>query len=133
MSLKETVMRKAIGADGRLPFEEIFFDRAFDSSLTKEKAGKLFLPLEMVRWAPSAVNKQPWRALVDGDCIHFYLKRSKGFASSDVLDMQRIDLGIALCHFDLAAKELGLTPEFALSDPSIPDSDLTYIASYRVG
>ena len=133
MSLRESMMRKAIKADDRLPFEELFFDGSFDAPLTEEKAGELAYPLEMVRWAPSAVNKQPWRVAVEGNTVHFYLKRSSGFGNYEKLDMQRIDMGIALCHFDLAARELGMKPSFVQDDPRLPhDDDTVYIASYRM-
>lgn len=130
MSLREGMMRKAIKADERLPFEALFFDETFDTPLSKEKAGSLAHPLEMVRLAPSAVNKQPWRVVVRGDAAHFYLKRSKGFGHHASLDMQRVDMGIALCHFALAAKERGLSMAFDLCDPGI-QTDVEYIASYR--
>ena len=41
MGLKENMMRKAIKADSRLPFETLFFDSAFDVPLTEENAGRL--------------------------------------------------------------------------------------------
>ncbi|MDE5866305.1 MAG: nitroreductase, partial [Lachnospiraceae bacterium] len=130
-SVRENMMRKAIKADSRNPFEKIFFDSTFDVPLTKEAAGRLAEPLEMVRLAPSAVNKQPWRAVMDKNGVHFYLKRTKGFVSEAVGDMQKIDLGIALCHFDLAAKENGINVSFSVSDPGITaDTDTEYIASY---
>ncbi|MBQ8552335.1 MAG: nitroreductase [Clostridia bacterium] len=133
MSLRESMMRKAIKADERLPFEELFFNGSFDFPLTEEKAGELAYPLRMVRWAPSAVNKQPWRVIVAEDAVHFYLKRSSGFTRQETLDMQRIDMGIALCHFDLAAQELGMKLSFSREDPKIPhDDDTLYIASYRI-
>lgn len=132
MSIKESVMRKAIKANARHPFEELFFDGSFDTPLTKEKAGSLAFPLEMVQLAPSAVNRQPWRVLVCKDAAHFYLKRSKGFSGA-ALDMQRIDMGIALCHFDLAAKEAGLEVAFAVSNPEIAaNAGMEYIASYLI-
>ena len=37
MSLREGTMRKAIKADERLPFEELFFDGDFKTPLTKEE------------------------------------------------------------------------------------------------
>ena len=61
--------------------------------------------LEMVRVATSAVNEQPWRVIACDNAVHFYLKRSKGFSYNKKPDMQMIDIGIALCHFDLTAKE----------------------------
>ena len=133
MSLRETMMRKAIKADARVPFDKIFFDGSFDTPLTEEKAGRHAFPLEMVRWAPSAVNKQPWRVVVAENAVHFYLKQAKNMASTSAGNMQKIDLGIALCHFDLAAKEIGLDVTFALNDPQIKtDEDIVYIASYTI-
>lgn len=133
MSVRESVMRKAIKADERLPFEELFFDGAFDAPLSKENAGDLTLPLEMVRLAPSAVNKQPWRIVIKDNAAHFYLKRSKGFGAEGKLDMQMIDMGIALCHFELAAKECGLDVKFQKKDPLLSQgAEVEYIASYDV-
>lgn len=132
MSLREGMMRKAIKADERLPFEEIFFEGSFETPLTKEKAGTLGQVLEMVRWSPSAVNKQPWRVVVVGNEVHFYLQRSKGFGHEGKLDMQKIDMGIALCHFALAAKENDLCISFAQDDPMLTsEPDMEYIASYQ--
>lgn len=131
MSLRETVMRKAVKADARLPFEELFFDGTFSNPLTEEKADKLAKALEMVRLAPSAVNKQPWRVVMQGNAVHFYLKHSKGFVSDAVGDMQKIDLGIALCHFALAAGECGINVRFTVQDPILAaEEDTEYIASY---
>lgn len=131
MSLREIMMRKGVKADERMAFDDLFFDGSFASPLTAEKAGKLAHPLEMVRLAPSAVNKQPWRVVLTDNAAHFYLKRSKGFNGSTI-DMQKIDMGIALCHFDLAAKETGLAPRFAQSDPDLAAEGLEYIASYQI-
>ena len=131
MSIKESMMRKGIKADSRHPFETMFFDGAFGVPLTPEKAGSLAHPLEMVRWAPSAVNKQPWQVVLKENAVHFYLKHAKGFVSEAVGDMQKIDMGIALCHFALAAEESGLDIRFNINDPGIaagPDTE--YIATY---
>lgn len=130
MSLREGMMRKGVKADERMAFEELFFYDSYGQPLTKEKAGKLYLPLEMVRLAPSAVNKQPWRVVINDVGVHFYLQRSKGFGGGDI-DMQKIDLGIALCHFDMAVKEVGMRMEFSLAAPNITGIDgMEYIASY---
>lgn len=131
MSIKESMMRKAVKADSREPFEAVFFDGSFDTPLTRENAGALAFPLEMVRLAPSAVNRQPWRIVAEHDAAHFYLEHTKGFVSEAVGDMQKIDLGIALCHFSLAAEESGLDLRFCLSDPGIAaGAGREYIASY---
>ncbi|MBQ9382870.1 MAG: nitroreductase [Ruminiclostridium sp.] len=79
MSVRETMMRAGIKADSRLDFSELFFDGSFEKPLTAESAGHIKQALELVRLAPSAVNKQPWRAVVDGSKVHFYEKRSTGY------------------------------------------------------
>ncbi len=132
MSVRESVMRRAIRADERLAFEELFFDGSPAVPLTKEKAGKLALPLEMVRLAPSAVNKQPWRVVAADGAAHFYLQRSKGFSHEGRLDMQMIDMGIALCHFALAAQEHGLDVRFEKTSP-LPFAGAEYVATCRFG
>ena len=131
MSVKEGLMRKGVRADSRAPFASLFYDSGFDKPLTPEQAGTLAQPLELVRWAPSAVNKQPWRAVAGESAVHFYLKHTKGFISDAVGDMQKIDMGIALCHFALAAEENGLNIQFRISNPGITAEPGTeYIASY---
>ncbi len=130
-SVREKMMRKAISADSRNPFETLFFDGTFDVPLTEKAAGRLAGVLETVRWAPSAVNKQPWRVVLDKSGVHFYLKRTKDYISEATGNLQKIDLGIALCHFALAAKESDISISFSVSDPGImTDADTEYIASY---
>ena len=126
MSLRETVMRKGTGANNRLPFEELFFDSSL-SPLKREEAGDLADALEAVRLAPSAVNRQPWRAVYDGDAVHFYKTRSAG-----AFDLHKIDLGIALCHFDLVLEEKNIQHTFGLADPKIDLPGAEYIATYRL-
>lgn len=131
MSVRETLMRSNIGADRRADFTELFYNGSFDRHMTPADAGSLFDVLEAVRLAPSAVNKQPWRIVVTGDRAHFYEKHSRGFAGADGWDIQKIDMGIALCHFDLAARACGFEPVFEIGTPSVAaDEDTEYIASY---
>lgn len=133
MSMREKMMRIGVKADQRNPFEELFFDGTPDCPLTRERAGILAEPFEMVRLAPSAVNKQPWRVIVSDEFAHFYLKRSKASAPAGRLDMQMVDMGIALCHFALAAEEKSLQPEFLQEDPKLADCrELEYVGSYKV-
>lgn len=131
MAVREIMMRKGVKADNRLSFGEVFFDGSFDKALTPEKAGVLAEVLEAVRLAPSAVNKQPWRVVVTDTAAHFYKKTSKGFVSQTNGDMQKIDMGIALAHFALAAAERGLPLRFELADPQLPtEAGTEYIATY---
>ena len=132
-SLRETVMRRGVGADSRLPGEKLFFEGDFGRPL----AGKALDPwhdvLELVRWAPSAVNKQPWRLVLRDGRFHFYLRHDKGYTSEAVGDMQKIDLGIALCHFVLGIELQGRTAAVTVADPGVPTPAGTeYIASVEV-
>ena len=132
-SIRETMMRKGVGADSRMPVEKIFFDGAWGTGLPAEKQAEIADPAEMVRWAPSAVNKQPWRIIVSDDhTFHFYEKRDKGYIGEKTGDLQKIDVGIALCHFMTGLEEQGEKPEMILADPglAIPE-DAEYIATVR--
>ena len=126
----------------RLPWEQIFFDSDFGLPLLHERAGAYKVPLEMVRLGPSAYNRQPWRILKTANAWHFYLQRPKGYRdrsasriSWSVADMQRLDMGIAMCHFELSARELGLEGRWIVAEPSIriPGEQTLYTASWMSG
>lgn len=129
-SLAEKIMRTAVKAGSRQPWEKLFYKNNFNTPLVQEESGEYGFPLEMLRLAPSAVNGQPWRVVIEEDKVHFYKKHS---ATSELsgLDMQRIDMGIAMCHFDMAAKEQGMRGSFVMEEPRIKaPSDLRYTASW---
>ena len=131
-SLREIMMRKGISADSRFAFEKLFFRGSFETPLTADGAGELADVLEAVRWAPSACNYQPWRIVLADGAAHFYLKRNKGFGEGRLFDTQKIDIGIALCHFALAMEEAGHSVTLSLEDPGIfaPGGEI-FIASLR--
>ena len=133
MSAREILMRKGIKADERLPFAALFFEGSFAQSLTLERAGQFRDALEMVRLAPSAGNKQPWRAVVCGDTVHFYEKKAKAMSNNPLGDIQKVDVGIALAHFDLTLKETGIDGCFVTKKPGIKiDETMEYIVTYEV-
>ena len=127
-SITEKLMRRGVKADSRADWSELFFDGDFSSPLSKDSAGDYALALEMVRLAPSAVNKQPWRLLVQDDRVDFYKKGPSLELGS--VDMQRIDMGIAMCHFDLAAQSIGLSGRFEIKEAAPSAPGLQYIASW---
>ena len=131
MSVRETLMRKGVGADKRLPFEQIAFSGGFDKPLLPAEAGESAPLVEMVRWAPSAVNKQPWRLVFCGGAVHFYEKKDKGYVTPRGWDMQKIDLGIALYHFQFGLDAAGRKAELVQTDPGLPVPENTeYVASF---
>lgn len=128
MSLREKLMRKGIKADTRLNFNDLFFSKDFNTSLSGDELNKFKDILELVRIAPSAVNKQPWRLLIDGNNIHFYKASSKGF-KGEGLDIQKVDIGIAMNHFVQGLKNQNIDYEFKIEKPNIESFDLEYIAT----
>lgn len=132
-SVREKLMRKGIKADERLPFDTLFFENSFAAGLTPENAGQFRDALEMARLAPSAGNKQPWRAVVCGDKVHFYEKKAKAMSNNPLGDIQKVDVGIALAHFDLTLKESGISGSFIVNDPGFAaDDSIEYIVTYEV-
>ena len=71
----------ATPADTRLNSDALFFDGEYGQPITHSVSAALTDALEEVRWAPSAVNKQPWRIILDGLSAHFYEKQDKGYVS----------------------------------------------------
>jgi nitroreductase len=123
---REGQIRRYLSATRRLPMEQLFFAGTFDSPLSSETTGAYAKPLEMVRWAPSASNKQPWRIVRIDNAWHFYLQRNKGYGKGTLVfnilrlaDLQRVDMGIAMCHFELTSRSLGLNGKWVLKDPQI--------------
>jgi nitroreductase len=135
--LLDALIRRGAGADQRLPWKELFFAETFGTPLTREAAGSYATPLEMVRLGPSASNKQPWRIVKDERGWHLYLQRSGRYRRRNALvgvaDMQRIDMGIAMCHFALTCSELDLEGRWvaeASLAPPVADDSVAYIATW---
>lgn len=101
--LKESLTRRVVGADKRKPWEELFFLKQPGAPLSRQAAGEYAEALEMARLAPSASNKQPWRVVADWPKFHFCLVRNAGYGAEQPFDIQKSDIGIAMCHFELTA------------------------------
>ena len=138
-SVVDQAVRQRAGSQYRLGWESLFFNGEFGTALTPQAAADYAGALEMVRIGPSASNKQPWRIFRQGDLWHFYLQRTKGYREwwlarlMAIADMQRIDMGIAMCHFALATGEAGLAGSWEVCQPAIEQpADLTeYIVTWR--
>jgi nitroreductase len=137
------LLRRVTKAESRLPWERLFFDQTFGTPLTRGRAEGFAQVLDLVRLAPSGSNKQPWRVVKDGTTWHFCLERTPGYGGSLATrllggkgaafpDIQRMDLGIAMCHFDLALREMDMTGKWVVKEPSLEGrSTLTeYVASF---
>ena len=128
-SLMERIFRSRTDADRRKPWAELFFDGDFSHPLREADAGALRTAFELMRLAPSAVNKQPWRVVREGSRFHFY--EAVSLPPSPPIDMQRIDLGIGICHFHLAALEAGINGHFSSMPPKISSPEGTiYLTTF---
>ena len=125
----ESVMRKVIGANKRKPWSELFFEKDGKAPLSEDNVGQYATVLEMVRLGPSASNKQPWRIIKDENVYHFFLCRTKGYGVSSY-DMQKNDIGIAKCHFELSANELGLKGSWVEIKDISTQNDWEYCCSW---
>jgi nitroreductase len=135
---RDGFIRKQAGSHERRKWEKIFSDNEFGKPLSKASAGKYALPLEMVRLGPSASNKQPWQIVRSGSDWHFYLRRTAGYRDGrinkvlNISDLQRVDIGIAMCHFELTAQELDLTGRWLVKqvDIDIPNEGIEYVVTW---
>ncbi|MBF0541943.1 MAG: nitroreductase [Nitrospirae bacterium] len=139
----ERSLRKIAGSDNRIPFNELSFEESLNTPLTQEKAAQYTIPLEMLRLAPSASNKQPWRIIkesrmstpIDKNIFHFYLCRTQRYEKTlnliNAADLQRIDMGIAMCHFELSAKEQNLNGHWEIIENYNPIDAMQYIVTWQ--
>ena len=132
-SVRETLMRKGVKADSRIDYDKLFFEDSFEKPISDSRYNEMKDCLETVRWAPSAVNKQPWRLVIAGDSVHFFEHHDKGYVQANGMDLQKVDLGIAVCHFDLALTEKGIAHEIVISDPGIAlPEDTEYVCTFNM-
>lgn len=121
-TVKEKLTRLTLGSQNRRPFDELFFYGTFDKPVPPDN--RFAKALGMLRLAPSSTNSQPWRALVDGNTVHFYYK-PKSEASV-------LDCGIGICHFYETEKFYGRSGSFSSeSGAPLPPDDWRYLVSWR--
>jgi nitroreductase len=132
-SVVDRMFRMFASSDKRKSWQDLFYLHDMDTFLDKENSGSFETPLECVRIAPSASNKQPWRIIKgrDQNAFHFYLKRTPGYENIiKNIRLQNVDIGIAMCHFELSARELGLKGDWSVNDPQIKKDGMEYIVSW---
>jgi nitroreductase len=134
----DSTMYRAVGSANRRPWGDLFFYKNFDTPISEANAGRYSIPLEMVRLAPSSINGQPWRIIkMEGaESFHFYLKRmDMRKRTADIfvpLDLLRIDMGIAMCHFELTSREIGLKGSWNILNPGSDSlhGEMEYVVSW---
>ncbi len=134
----ENIIRGVAKSKTRKEFGGLFFDKNFEKTISIQKQDNYYDVLEMVRLAPSASNKQPWRIIrdIDEQKFHLYLKRTPGYfkGKENETDLQLIDMGIAMLHFDLSANEKELKGRWTVENKSkdkLPEHT-EYIATWII-
>ena len=97
-------IRRLAGGRKRKPLPEIVFSEQWGNPWSPEGTDPALVSLlEHARMAPSAVNRQPWRFIVQADAIVLALANPKP-----------IDAGIVMAHVTLAAKALELQAQWEI-------------------
>jgi hypothetical protein len=127
--LVDSVMKRAVRSMSRKQWDQLFYSGKDGRRLSQQEAGPYDAPLEAVRLAPSAANKQPWRILKEGETFHFFngLETGASFKRS----LSWIDMGIALFHFSTVAEEKGLPGRILRIKPEPHFFDSAYTASWK--
>jgi len=122
-TITDRIVRATAGSDKRKIRDELFYGSGLNKVKINFDEG-YGMALEMVRLAPSASNKQPWRVVKeDGrNVFRFFLERTAGYSRQIKLirgaDLQRVDMGIAMCHFECFAIESGLKGRWRNETPA---------------
>jgi hypothetical protein len=135
-SIMDRAIRFFAKSSSRKGWEELFFYGDTRRPLERSIAGAYALSLECVRVGPSASNWQPWRVVKakDGNIFHFYIRRTPGYAERfPEVSLQDVDMGIAMCHFDVALQEKGRKGTWQRVQSALAQRGLEYIVSWIEG
>ncbi len=91
---------------------------------------------EIVRYAPSACNTQPWRVVSEYNCLRIYrTTKIKSFMPESKLSYYNsIDMGIFICFLDITLSQKGYMYKrsISISIEKCSDSELIDIATYNI-
>ncbi len=121
LSMREKLVRFTIGSKNRKAFDDLFFYGDFSHPVPADN--RFREALEMLRLAPSATNTQPWRALVDGDTVHFYTKTAS--------PINILNCGIGMCHFYETERYYGREGKFEKLPAPVAPAGWTYLESFH--
>ena len=132
-ALQDRVARVGARSTQRKPWSELFFSADGKTPLTENEAGAYRDALEAVRLGPSAKNRQPWRIVRDEKGrYHLYLKEDRIINRAfGKIRLQHLDMGIAMAHFELAAREWGIEGRWEPRAAAVPLPGLEHIALWE--
>lgn len=133
VSWREKFLRNRQEAHTRETFSSKFFNGNIDTPIRDDQAQKhpFYDYLELVRLAPSALNKQPWRVIVDGQKCHFYLHRTPDFKHTDI-DVEMLNMGVAMQHFEVGLNDDKRRFSLERLDDAPKHKSLDYVVTYEI-
>lgn len=129
-SMMDKWIRKRSKGDFRLPNENLFFNQQTQEPWVMGE-NMISKALELLRIAPSASNKQPWRVYVQSHALYLYLARTPNYARILNFDIQALDMGIALAHLIIGLNQDVSKPNIFIEDPNL-NIEHQYIASIKL-
>lgn len=128
-------MRRLVGADSKKQWASLFYKDSFEQVLEKSDVPLYEDAFEAVRLGPSASNKQPWRLVYhqESQTVDFILEHTPNYGGASAkFDMQYIDIGIAMYHFECVSVESGYQVEWTVKetiDYALANSNQEYIST----
>jgi nitroreductase len=108
-------IRSVPKGDARLPEHEIFFIGSFDRPAAAPEDLKPLITA--ARFAPSAINTQPWLFLWRDPLLHVFVKRhNPKYGRGAGQDYRFYDGGICMANLWLAGRAMGLEGRWLLPD-----------------
>ncbi len=129
-SIADRLTRWGAKGDLRKDPAELFFLSGFEKDSWSKIEPRKQQILELVRRAPSASNRQPWRIVISDNSWHIFLKRDPVYQKLlPFVDLQMIDIGIALAHLVLALQNRAVNYRLIEDKPFEPPQNWQYIIS----
>ena len=129
----ERFVRNSAESDNRKIFDEMFKDYNTLEPLNDTFENPIMQCLDLVRKGPSASNKQPWRAYLDNDIVHFYLKRTQRYPSDSFpYDIQALDIGIAISNFTVGLEYFDFEYTYFHNDKANKIDFNDYVISIKI-
>jgi nitroreductase len=119
---KEKLHRESVSEFQRKPLGEITDIKGADELL------------EPARLAPSAMNRQHWFFTGNASTIHAYRAKSSFLTAFMLEKMNKVSMGIAICHVWIATKQFGKEVEFICDKEAQnnPPSGHDYVITVKI-
>lgn len=131
--LIERIIRKAAQSQNRLSFSVLFKNYNDLTNLEYDLNNPIISALDLVRRGPSASNKQPWRAYLEDNTVHFYIERTPNYPGKAFkYDIQALDMGIALCHFEIGLKHFKKEISYFTAQNTMEIPNNEYVISVKI-